>query len=351
MHITTLKAIRNQVFLILIMAARAATIAPQFLEAAENPSTQDINITVLADSLNASLEYDPLIRAGTLSKDGQVARFAVDVPYVLFDWNMIKEVPAPYESEGALIVKKEFARVLQGFFTQKAHAANKFSVKAIVIDPGHGGKDPGAIGEFEKFTLREKEVNLIVAHRLADLLRIRFPERKIILTRSDDTYPSLEDRVEMANEIELGPNDAIIYISIHSNASFNKNTHGFEVWYLNPDYRRTVVDEKTAREKGKDIAPIINSMLEEEFTTESIILAQKVYHRLGTMIGDKSPARGIRAEEWFVVRNANMPSILIEVGFVTNKEEAQLLSQASYLRRIGDALYNGVCDFIEYFEQ
>jgi N-acetylmuramoyl-L-alanine amidase len=91
-------------------------------------------------------------------------------------------------------------------------------------------------------------------------------------------------------------------------------------------------------------------MLEEEFTTESIILAQKVYQRMGKMIGDQSPARGIRAEEWFVVRNAKMPSILIEVGFVTNKNEATLLSQAGYLRRIADAIYNGVCDFIEHFE-
>ena len=111
------------------------------------------------------------------------------------------------------------------------------------------------------------------------------------------------------------------------------------------------MDEKTAKEKGEDIAPIINIMLEEEFTTESIILAQKVYQRMDRIIGDRSPARGIRAEEWFVVRNAKMPSILIEVGFVTNKSEALLLSQAGYLRQIADAIYNGVCDFIEHFEQ
>jgi len=182
-------------------------------------------------------------------------------------------------------------------------------------------------------------------------LRIRYPDRTILLTRTDDSYPSLEQRVDIANTIKLGETEAIIYVSIHANASFNKNTRGFEVWYLNPDYRRTVVDEQTAKEKGQDIAPIINTMLEEEFTTESIILAQKVYQRMGKMIGGESPGRGIKAEEWFVVRNAKMPSILIEVGFVTNRNEALLLTQAGYLRRIADAIYNGVCDFIEHFEQ
>ncbi len=144
MHINTLKAIGTQFPSILIMTAliaAIAAIAPQRIEAAENPSTQDMNIIALAESLNVSLEYDPLIRAGAFRKDDQTARFAVDVPFVLLDWKMVKEVPAPFEREGALIVKKEFATVLQGFFEQKAQSANKFSVKAIVIDPGHGGKE------------------------------------------------------------------------------------------------------------------------------------------------------------------------------------------------------------------
>jgi N-acetylmuramoyl-L-alanine amidase len=270
---------------------------------------------------------------------------------VLLDWSALKSVPSPYETEDSLRVKQGFANVLREFFQAKPGLSSKYLVKAIVIDPGHGGKDPGAIGEFTDFKLQEKDVNLAIASRLAELLRIRYPDRTTLLTRNDDSYPSLEQRVDMANTIKLAETEAIVYISIHANASFNKNTRGFEVWYLNPDYRRTVVDDETAKEKGQDIAPIINTMLEEEFTTESIILAQKVYRRMGKMIGEDSPGRGIKAEEWFVVRNAKMPSILIEVGFVTNRDEASLLTQAGYLRRIADAIYNGVCDFIEHFEQ
>jgi N-acetylmuramoyl-L-alanine amidase len=319
--------------------------------AAEETQQEDISLSSLAQSLSATLEYDPLIHAGTITKEGRSARFALDVPYVLLDWSILRRVPSPYETDDSLRVKKEFADALREFFQAKPGASSKYSVKAIVVDPGHGGKDPGAIGEFGDFKLQEKDVNLAIAHRLTELLRIRYPDRTILLTRTDDSYPSLEQRVDIANTIKLGETEAIIYVSIHANASFNKNTRGFEVWYLNPDYRRTVVDEQTAKEKGQDIAPIINTMLEEEFTTESIILAQKVYQRMGKMIGGESPGRGIKAEEWFVVRNAKMPSILIEVGFVTNRNEALLLTQAGYLRRIADAIYNGVCDFIEHFEQ
>jgi len=334
--------------LALVLALILCSIPPA---TAEETQQDDMSLSGLAQSLNATLEYDPLSHAGTITKAGHSVRFAVDVPYILLDWSAIKRVPSPYETEDSLRVKKEFTDVLQEFFQAKPGASSKYSVKAIVVDPGHGGKDPGAIGEFGDFKLQEKDVNLAIAHRLTELLRIHYPDRTILLTRTDDSFPSLEQRVEMANTIKLGETEAILYISIHANASFNKNTRGFEVWYLNPDYRRTLVDEETAKEKGQDIAPIINTMLEEEFTTESIILAQKVYQRMGKMIGDDSPGRGIKAEEWFVVRNAKMPSILIEVGFVTNKEEAFLLTQAAYLRRIADAIYNGVCDFIEHFEQ
>jgi len=311
----------------------------------------DVALPDLARELGAAFEYNPLTKSGTLEKNGRTVRFSEGLPYVLLDWSSLKQLPAPFETESTIAVKAEFAEALRTFFSEKRTSSARYTIKAIVIDPGHGGKDPGAIGEFDGMRIQEKDLNLEVGLRLSQLLQLRFPERKILMTRTDDSYPSLEDRVELANSIKLAETEAVIFISIHANASFNKNTNGYEVWYLNPNFRRTLVDEKTAREKGEDIAPIINTMLEEEFTTESIILAKKVYKRLGQMIGEFSSARGIRAEEWFVVRNAKMPSILIEMGFVTNKAEMQLLSQPAYLRKIADAIYNGVCDFIEHFEQ
>ena len=171
-----------------------------------------------------------------------------------------------------------------------------------------------------------------------------------MITRKDDSFPTLEERVEMANDIRLGVNEAIIYISIHANASFNKNAAGFEVWYLNPDYRRTVVDATKAAGVDKDVLPILNTMLEEEYTTESLFLARSILDGMATTIGNNSPNRGIRAEEWFVVRNARMPSVLVEVGFITNEAEARLLAEEAYLQKLGDGIYNGIVSFVDYFE-
>ena len=91
-------------------------------------------------------------------------------------------------------------------------------------------------------------------------------------------------------------------------------------------------------------------MLEEEFTTESVILARNIVSALQARIGGESPNRGIKAEEWFVVRNARMPSVLVEMGYITNLEEARLLATGDYLQRIADGIYNGVVEFVSYFE-
>jgi N-acetylmuramoyl-L-alanine amidase len=141
-----------------------------------------------------------------------------------------------------------------------------------------------------------------------------------------------------------------LFISIHANASFNKNARGYEVWYLSPDYRRTVIDA-TNFTGSAEVVPILNAMMEEEFTTESIIIAQSIMKRFDESIGKLSPSRGIKAEQWFVVRNARMPSVLVELGFVTNLEDARLLSDRSYLMKLSEALYKGAVDFVGNFEK
>ncbi len=289
--------------------------------------------------------------SGWIEQNGAYVAFAVDQPFIVMDWKGIVRVGAPYIDKAVLMIPADFAREVTSYFSAKnAPKKEKYSVATILIDPGHGGKDTGAIGEVGGMRLLEKDLTLEVSKRVVDLLAASYPDRRILITRKGDSYPSLDDRVAMANSAGLKNDEAVIYVSIHANASFNKNAKGFEVWYLNPEYRRTVVDAETVKEKGTEIAPILNAMLEEEFTTESIILARKVYDRLSASIGAQSPGRGIRAEEWFVVRNAKMPSILIEMGFITHPEEGSLLAESGYLRKIGDAIYNGIVDFIDHFE-
>jgi N-acetylmuramoyl-L-alanine amidase len=152
----------------------------------------------------------------------------------------------------------------------------------------------------------------------------------------------------MANSVKLGEHEAIIYISIHANSAFNPTSSGFEVWYLTPDYRRTVID-KTDKDSA-EILPILNSMMEEEFTTESVLIAKTLMDNLAGQIGKQSQNRGIKEESWFVVRNARMPSVLVELGFVSNPDEVRLLANDDYLQKCATGIYNGLSTFISHFE-
>lgn len=335
----------------MVIGKRIATVVLAILVLTSAAALEAVPLLEFGKTIKAGIAFDPLTGSGHIEQNGFFVSFVLDQPFIVMDWKSLKSVGAPFISGGKVMVPEDFSREVSAYFTMRnAPRKERYSVATILIDPGHGGKDTGAISEVGGMRLLEKDLTLEVSRRVVELLRASYPGRNILITREGDSYPTLDERVSMANSTEMKQDEAVIYVSIHANASFNKNAKGFEVWYLNPEYRRTVVDADTVKEKGAEIAPILNAMLEEEFTTESIILARKVYDRLGAALGKRSPGRGIRAEEWFVVRNAKMPSILIEMGFITNPEEGSLLAGSGYLRTIGDAIYNGIVDFIDHFE-
>lgn len=319
---------------------------------AVSAAEKSISALDAANTLGAELTWDPLSQEITFTVGEHTAQCRIGQPLVFFDYRDVAVAQAP--QMGALAQPQLPAALftqLENFFKQ-FDTGLFFRVGAILIDPGHGGKDPGTIGSYvengKTIPVYEKNIALTVSLALHDMLRKNYPDKKILLTRSDDTYPSLEDRVEMANKVPLKKNEAILYISIHANASpFNKAPYGFEVWYLPPDYRRDLIDKNA---ESKEIVHILNSMLEEEFSTESILIAKNISDGLDTQIGKESKNRGLKEKEWFVVRNAKMPSVLIELGFVTNPEEAKRLNTPSYLQKCAQGIYNGLTAFISRFE-
>jgi len=314
-----------------------------------------IDVMAAAASWKASVAYDALTGTGHILRGGDLVRFKRDFPVFSVGSGQALRAPAVRDAGSRLEMPAETVAAIARWFAERdAERASRFSIAAILIDPGHGGKDSGAIGEFgtgkDRLRILEKDVVLAVGTDVYARLQARWPDKRILLTRSGDTFPSLDARVDMANDVQLGINEAIIYVSIHANASFNKSASGFEVWYLNPEYRRTVVDPKKAEGVDKNVLPILNAMLEEEYTTESVFLARSILGSMKKSVGDLSIDRGIREEEWFVVRNAKMPSVLVELGFVTNEAEARMLSDDDHLRKLGDGIYNGIVDFVDYFE-
>ncbi len=314
-----------------------------------------LDLTAVASGWKATLSYDPITGSGHILKGVDLVRFKTDLPMYAAGSSDLLHVSAIRDVGNKLEIPASAHEALSKWFDEREkERASHFSIAAILIDPGHGGKDPGAIGEFgvgkDRLRVKEKDIVLAISNDVYARLQTRWPEKRILITRSDDTFPSLDARVDMANDVQLGMNEAIIYVSIHANASFNKNASGFEVWYLDPEYRRTVVDASKSKDVDAHVLPILNAMLEEEYTTESMLLARGILGGLKTSVGDVSLDRGLREEEWFVVKNAKMPSVLVEVGFVTNEAEARLLADSNHLRKLGDGIYNGIVEFIDYFE-
>lgn len=300
-----------------------------------------------------TLYWDTLSATGIIEKNGHQISFQAENPLCMLDSSALIITDAPVLKDGKLYVTDGFISSAEEYF-KSAGGADGFKIGAILIDPGHGGKDPGASGTFKvngkTIKVQEKDVVLSIGKMLYSRLKAAYPEKQIIMTRYGDTFPQLSERTDIANNVKLGANEAILYVSIHANASLNKASSGYEVWYLSPGYRRTVLD-KSATGGDNSLFPILNSMMEEEYTTESILIAKFIMDGLGAQIGNLSKARGIKAEEWFVVRNANMPSILIEVGFVTNEKEALNLNTESYLQKIALGIYNGISAFVTHFER
>jgi N-acetylmuramoyl-L-alanine amidase len=308
----------------------------------------------------AELRWDPFLASGVFSAGGHNAAFSSgsqgETGPVLFDNREILDLPLPYVDQGGILrFPGGFVdRVKNAFSHYAEEDKNRFRIAAIIVDPGHGGKDDGAVGNHvingKPLKSVEKEITLKVSLLLHARLAAAFPGKRVLLTRDSDTFPSLEDRVALANSVPLKDNEAAIYISIHANASFNKAARGYEVWYLSPGYRRELID-KSKYADSQEVIPILNSMIEEEITTESILVARSILGYFDSDFGKIMPSRGLKAEEWFVVRNARMPSVLVELGFVTNEADAVYMSDAAHLKDLSEALYKGIIDFVALFER
>lgn len=309
-----------------------------------------ISLPEIAKQTSSTLYWDGMSSRAILEKNGHHISFSAYSDLILLDYSSIIMSKTLTNNEGTMFAEKSLLTTITDLFAS-IPPESKFRIGAILIDPGHGGKDPGAIATYtinnSKSTIQEKDLTLTVSKELYTMLTRMYPDKKIMLTRDDDYFLSLSERTEKANTVELANNEAILFVSIHANSAFDKTAKGYEVWYLSPGYRRKVLTDTSADE---ELQPILNSMMEEEFTTESILIAKYINDGLSKQIGTISPSRGIKEEEWFVCKNANMPSVLVEMGFISNEQEAKNLLQKEYLHKVTLGIYNGLTSFVKHFE-
>jgi N-acetylmuramoyl-L-alanine amidase len=335
------------VFILLLLLSGSA--------AGENITENMTSLTDIISETSAQLRWDPYRSLGELTFSGKSIIFKPGIPFLLQNHaEKSEKIDVIRGENGDIFFSVRASEIIKNYFALTTAQKNSLRIKAIIIDPGHGGKDPGAIGQYtdgeNTVNIQEKNIVLTVGQQVAEELRINYQDKDIILTRSTDEFISLEQRTIIANEIELKKNESIIFVSIHANASLNSKARGFEVWYLPPEYRRELLDDSVIESEPQDVIPILNTMLEEEITVESILLAQSIQTGLKSIVGDIIEDRGLKEESWFVVRNTKMPAVLVELGFITNKEEVKILSDNTYLKKISEGIYNGISGFINHFE-
>lgn len=219
----------------------------------------------------------------------------------------------------------------------------------VVIDPGHGGKDPGASGVDG---LQEKDLTLAVAKRLAALLRAG-PGIEVALTRSDDRYLTLEERTGFANA-----QGADLFVSVHGNASTNTSLRGVEVYYLNnTDNRGTLRlaamennlrwDPHNAKLQSAipDLSYILSDLRQTYKVEESKQLAEQLQSAVVSELGaryDGVDDLGVKEGPFYVLVGAYMPCVLVEVSFLTHPVEGKRLGTSSYRDALADGIHQGI---------
>jgi N-acetylmuramoyl-L-alanine amidase len=204
-----------------------------------------------------------------------------------------------------------------------------YRIKRVVIDAGHGGKDPGAIG---KSGLKEKIVTLDIARRLRTLL-----EQQGL-------------QVAMTNKA-----NADLFVSIHANANRSRSLNGFEVYYLSPkvsDQQRALtsaksgipsVDEGALASSSSTLRTILWDMVYSYSRAESIDLSRQLCQRMQKDLEARD--LGVKCANFCVLRGSTVPAVLVEVGFLSNKEEEQILAQDTYRQKLAQTIMRGIADY------
>jgi N-acetylmuramoyl-L-alanine amidase len=230
-------------------------------------------------------------------------------------------------------------------------------VKTVVIDPGHGGKDPGCHGAH----VREKDIALSIGLSLGELIKAQFPEVKVIFTRSTDVFIPLDERAQIANKAE-----ADLFISIHCNFVAKRSVvQGSETYVMglhraqdNLDVAKRensailMEDDYVQRYDGYDPdspeGHIILSMYQNAYLEQSILLADYIEKQF--MDGLSRKSRGVKQAGFLVLRNTTMPSVLVETGFLSNNDDESYLGDAANRAVVANSIFKAFSDYKGHVE-
>lgn len=305
----------------------------------------------LCRNFNILWDYDYIGRQVILKKANVEAKLLIDASVVLVNGLPIDiEYPVITHNGFTAVPLKFKEKVIDKFYLEavpeeRPNCILEKRVKKVVVDAGHGGHDPGAIG---KTGLREKDVNLDIARRLAWLLKAQGIE--VVMTRSTDKFISLPGRADIANRSR-----ADFFISVHSNSAASGKLNGFEVYYITEkinDYNRALFSAKNA-DLNIDGSSFYNSSLDLKTTLwdmvyassrlESIHLAENICDSAERNMGLK--ILGVKGAPFYVLKGSHIPAVLVEVGFLSNSKEEKYLRNNFYRQQVAEAISDGITHY------
>jgi N-acetylmuramoyl-L-alanine amidase len=293
------------------------------------------------------LEEGPVQRIRSGRHDKTTIRVVLDLRYAE-DYNVFR-LEEPFRVVLDLWWKKEGRgksdpRTDRG--TGESSRAEKPRIPLIVLDPGHGGNDPGAVG---KGGLKEKDVALAIAKYTKNILEGE-KKARVILTRDKDRYLALETRAWIANS-----KDADLFVSIHANAHKDRRVRGVETYYLDNTTDRAAMrvaamENNTRNKRPDDLSRILIDLRCNSNAWESNALANTMQKALIEGLRKKgyggSRDLGAKGSLFYVLIGAHMPSILVEVGFITNPSEEKRLKTQAYQKALAEGIGRGIIGYL-----
>ncbi|MBI3318865.1 MAG: N-acetylmuramoyl-L-alanine amidase [Candidatus Omnitrophica bacterium] len=312
-------------------------------------SVHYLPLSAIAREMRGGFQADGESQVWSMRVGPHELRASPRMGVVLIDQNPQLVSPAPVLRDGELYLPESvFSRWLSGWrappLPVRPGRPPSGYLKTVVIDAGHGGKDPGAIG---RAGLREKSVTLDIARRMRDLLQQ--DGLNVVMTRDSDRFISLSRRCQIANQ-ERGD----LFVSVHANASRRRSISGYEVYILSDatdDHARALeaaenasLESEVGASASQQTEAIVWDLLYTENRAESRELASSICRGLA-LTQFSSRNRGVKSARFYVLKGTRMPAILVEVGFVSHPAEEERLRTAEHRQRLAEGIRKGILSF------
>jgi len=349
------------------MTHHAPTVSLKFEDNSTNMESLADNPAILLPLHATALYYkidfqwDPVQEQMVLSKDGVKAKLVLGNRHALVNESRLRPLSQPpIILRGAVAVPpRDIAFLLQDLLPSmdvswdeakstievkkrpphvppvEDSSTGRFELKTIVIDPGHGGHDPGAI----RRSVQEKQMVLDVALRLAKLIKSR-SDWECILTRNSDRFITLRHRTVIANQ---SPADGTLFISIHCNAARNSQARGLETFVFNleaTDAEAAALARRENADEKMDLTYILSHCYHAGTEPYSLEAAERLQTSL--VKGLELRNRGVKRAPFYVLAGTKMPAVLVEIGFVSNYYDRKKLQNSSFRQSAAEALFDGI---------